>query len=41
MYEHGLGMPADRVQALEWYRKASAGGSGDGQADFARLSKGG
>lgn len=37
-YEHGLGVPKDKSEAIKWYFKSSEQGNSDAQAALARLS---
>jgi TPR repeat protein len=37
LHERGLGMPADRIAALAWYRRAQKAGQAEAAAEVERL----
>ena len=39
LYENGLGVPEDKANAIEWYRKAAKAGSGNARQALERLGK--
>jgi TPR repeat protein len=39
VYEHGMGVAADRAEALRWYRAAADAGAGKAEAALRRLGE--